>query len=187
MALMSCCLPVPVPGSVTVGLLAAQVSQLARATVATSRLVRRESRRGQGKAVRRMILTELESQERSFVEAMQTLVQDYLRPLEQADPRIVSYEMMCQLSCGVREILEVHTQLLGHLQLVLVKWDEAEALGDLITKTFSEVQVFNIYSGYVNNLAGLQKNFKKETECNQEFARRRAGIWDQIWTGFRSA
>jgi len=126
MAHLSCCLPVPVPGSVTVGLLAAQVSQLARATVATSRLVRRESRRGQGKAVRRMILTELESQERSFVEAMQTLVQDYLRPLEQADPRIVSCEMMCQLSCGVREILEVHTQLLGHLQLVLVKWDEVQ-------------------------------------------------------------
>ena len=48
---------------------------------------------------------------------------------------------------------------------------QAEVLGDLITKTFSEVQVFNIYSGYVNNLAGLQKNFKKETECNQEFAR----------------
>ena len=42
----------------------------------------------------RMILTELESQERSFVEAMQTLVQDYLKPLEQADPRIVSYEMV---------------------------------------------------------------------------------------------
>merc|ERR1719184_754922 len=102
---MGCCLPVPVPGSVTVGLLASQVSQLARATLVTSRLARRESRRGQGKAVRRMILTELKSQEESYVDAMQTLVQDYLLPLEQADPRIISYEMMCQLSCGVREIL----------------------------------------------------------------------------------
>ena len=40
-----------------------------------------------------------------------------------------------------------------------------------MTKTFSEVKVFDIYSAYVNNLAGLQKNFKKEAECNQEFAR----------------
>ena len=48
---------------------------------------------------------------------------------------------------------------------------QAEALGDLITKTFSEVEVFNIYSSYVNNLAGLQKSFKQETETNQEFAR----------------
>jgi len=168
---MGCCLPVPVSGSVTVGLLAAQVSQLARATVVTSRLARRESRRGQGKAVRRLILTELESQEKSYVEAMKILVQDYLLPLEQAEPRIVSYQMTCQLSCGVREILEVHTQLLEQLEIVQAKWEEAEALGDLITKTFSEVEVFNIYSSYVNNLAGLQKSFKQETETNQEFAR----------------
>ena len=91
-----------------------QVSQLARATVVTSRLARRESRRGQAKAVRRwttlwnripdflgvtvhlsrLILAEVESQERSYVEAMQTLVQDYLLPLEQAHPSIVSYQMV---------------------------------------------------------------------------------------------
>ena len=41
-----------------------------------------------------MILTELESQERKYVEAMQTLVQNYLLPLEQADPSIISYEMV---------------------------------------------------------------------------------------------
>jgi len=164
---MGCCLPVPVSGSVTVGLLAAQVSQLARATVVTSRRARRD----QGKAVRRLILAEVENQERSYVKAMQTLVQDYLLPLEQADPSIVSYQMMRQLSCNVRDILEVHSQLLDQLQIVQAKWEEAEALGDLITKTFSEVNLFNIYSGYVNNLAGLQKNFKQEAETNQEFAR----------------
>jgi len=159
---MGCCLPVPVAGSVTVGLLAAQVSQLARATVVTSRRARRDHG---------LILAEVESQERSYVEAMQTLVQDYLLPLEQAHPSIVSYQMMRQLSCNVREILEVHSQLLDQLQIVQAKWEEAEALGDLITKTFSEVNLFNIYSGYVNNLAGLQKNFKQEAETNQEFAR----------------
>jgi len=143
------------------------VSQLARATVVTSRRARRD----QGKAVRRLILAEVENQERSYVKAMQTLVQDYLLPLEQADPSIVSYQMMRQLSCNVRDILEVHSQLLDQLQIVQAKWEEAEALGDLITKTFSEVNLFNIYSGYVNNLAGLQKNFKQEAETNQEFAR----------------
>ena len=42
----------------------------------------------------RLILTELESQEKSYVEAMKILVQDYLLPLEQAEPRIVSYQMV---------------------------------------------------------------------------------------------
>ena len=42
----------------------------------------------------RMILSELESQEKSYVEAMQTLLQDYLLPLEHANPRIVSCEMV---------------------------------------------------------------------------------------------
>ena len=42
----------------------------------------------------RMILTELESQEKSYVEAMQTLLQDYLLPLEHANPRIISCEMV---------------------------------------------------------------------------------------------
>ena len=41
-----------------------------------------------------MIVAELESQERSYVEAMQTLLQVYLQPLELADPRIISYEMV---------------------------------------------------------------------------------------------
>jgi len=168
---LSCCLPVPGPGSVTVGLLATQVSQLARATMVSSRQTRRESRRGQGKVVRRLILTELESQERSYVESMKILVHDYLEPLEQAGPRVSSCELLCQLSCCVREILEIHTKLLEQLEVVRGRWDEVEVLGELMTKTLSDVNVFNIYSGYVNNLAELQKNFKQEAESNQDFAR----------------
>ena len=34
------------------------------------------------------------------------------------------YIQIFQLSCGVREILEVHTQLLAQLQVVLSKWEE---------------------------------------------------------------
>lgn len=163
-------------------MLAAQVSQLAQATVETSRRARRESRRGsrrgqekaaKEKAVRRMILTELERQERSYVEVMQTLVQDYLQPLHQANPPVISYDMLSQLSCGVREILEIHTQLLAQLDILLARWEQVEALGELsmlVTKTFSDVNVFNIYSGYVNNLAELQKNFTEEAESNQQFA-----------------
>ena len=87
---------------------------------------------------------------------------------------------------------------------------QVEALGELsklVMKTFSDGDVFNIYSSYVNNLAELQKNFKEEAESNQEFAnflkvfiilshvsridfelcRRQAAILDQIWTGIRSA
>ena len=48
-----------------------------------------------------------------------------------------------------------------------------EALGELsklVMKTFSDIDVFNIYSGYVNNLAQLQKNFKEEVQSNQGFA-----------------
>ena len=50
---------------------------------------------------------------------------------------------------------------------------QVEALGELsklVTKTFSDGDVFNIYSSYVNNLAELQKNFKEEAESNQDFA-----------------
>ena len=48
---------------------------------------------------------------------------------------------------------------------------QKELVGELVTKTFSEANVFNTYSGYVNNLAALQKNFKQEAEANQAFAR----------------
>jgi len=171
MSLCTCCLPGPGSGSVTVGLLASQVSQLARATVVTSRLARRESRRGQGKALRRMVLAELQSQEESYVAAMQALVNDYLEPMKQADPGLISNEMMLQLSFGVREILEIHNHFLAHLDIAIDKWEEEEAVGELVTKTFSEANVFNTYSGYVNNLAALQKNFKQEAEANQAFAR----------------
>ena len=42
----------------------------------------------------RMILAELERQERGFVDVMKTLVQDYLHPLCQADPPIISQDMV---------------------------------------------------------------------------------------------
>jgi len=171
MSLCTCCLPGPGSGSVTVGLLASQVSQLARATVVTSRLARRESKRGQSKALRRMVLAELQSQEESYVAAMQALVNDYLEPMEQASPSLISDEMMLQLSCGVREILEIHKNFLAHLEIAIDNWGEEEAVGELVTKTFSEANVFNTYSGYINNLAALQKNFKQEAEANQAFAR----------------
>jgi hypothetical protein len=146
--------------------------------VETSCKARRESRRGQEKAakekaLRRMIVAELERQERGFVEVMQTLVQDYLQPLQQVNPPVISNDMMSQLSCGVREILEIHSGLLGQMEILLATWEEVEALGELsklVTKTFSDIDVFNIYSSYVNNLAELQKNFKEEAESNQEFA-----------------
>jgi len=42
----------------------------------------------------RMVLAELQSQEESYVAAMQALVNDYLEPMEQADPSIISNEMV---------------------------------------------------------------------------------------------
>jgi len=118
-----------------------------------------------------MVLAELQSQEESYVAAMQALVNGYLEPLEQADPGLISNEMMLQISFGVREILEIHNHFLVHLGIAIGNWEEEEVVGELVTKTFSEANVFNTYSGYVNNLAALQKNFKQEAEANQAFAR----------------
>ena len=42
----------------------------------------------------RMVLAELQSQEESYVAAMQALVNGYLEPLEQADPGLISNEMV---------------------------------------------------------------------------------------------
>ena len=41
-----------------------------------------------------MVLAELQSQEESYVAAMQALVNDYLEPMEQADPSLISNEMV---------------------------------------------------------------------------------------------
>jgi len=71
-----------------------------------------------------MVLAELQSQEGSYVAAMQALVNEYLEPLEQADPSIISNEMMLQLSFGVREILEIHGHFLAHLEIAINNWEE---------------------------------------------------------------
>ena len=41
-----------------------------------------------------MVVAELQSQEESYVAAMQALVNGYLEPLEQADPGLISNEMV---------------------------------------------------------------------------------------------
>ena len=41
-----------------------------------------------------MVLAELQSQEESYVAAMQALVNDYLEPMDQASPSLISDEMV---------------------------------------------------------------------------------------------
>ena len=79
----------------------------------------------------------------------------------------ISYFLFdCEVVADGRRMLHFCTQS-ASLQL------QVEALGELsklVTNTFSEVNVYNICSGYVNNLAELQKNFTEEAESNKEFA-----------------
>ena len=48
-----------------------------------------------------MVLAELQSQEESYVAAMQALVNGYLEPLEQADPGLMSNEMVLIILHGL--------------------------------------------------------------------------------------
>ena len=64
-----------------------------------------------------MVLAELQSQEESYVAAMQALVNDYLEPMDQASPSLISDEMVLISFVGVQLDLQISFKCHASLSL----------------------------------------------------------------------
>ncbi|XP_061113607.1 rho guanine nucleotide exchange factor 10-like protein isoform X3 [Conger conger] len=111
--------------------------------------------------VRRHILGSIVQSERSYLESLKRVLQEYQKPLLEADPRILSQRKIRPIFFRLREILQCHSMFQIALSSRVAEWDDAEIIGDLFVASFSKSMVLDVYSDYVNNFTNAMALIKK--------------------------
>ncbi|XP_061147487.1 rho guanine nucleotide exchange factor 10-like protein isoform X1 [Syngnathus typhle] len=111
--------------------------------------------------VRRHILGSIIQSERSYLESLRRILQDYHKPLLEAEPRILSPRKIRPIFYRVREITHCHSMFQIALASRVAEWDSCEKIGDLFVASFSKSMVLDVYSDYVNNFTNAMALIKK--------------------------
>ncbi|XP_048374792.1 rho guanine nucleotide exchange factor 10-like protein isoform X6 [Sphaerodactylus townsendi] len=111
--------------------------------------------------VRRHILGSIVQSERSYVDSLRRILQDYKTPLMEMEPKVLSARKCQVVFFRVKEILQCHSMFQIALSSRVVEWDSTEKIGDLFVASFSKSMVLDVYSEYVNNFTGAMSLIKK--------------------------
>ncbi|XP_030319624.1 rho guanine nucleotide exchange factor 10-like protein isoform X2 [Calypte anna] len=111
--------------------------------------------------VRRHILGSIVQSERSYVESLKRILQDYRNPLLEMEPKVLSARKCQVVFFRLKEILQCHSMFQIALASRVAEWDTAEKIGDLFVASFSKSMVLDVYSDYVNNFTTAMSLIKK--------------------------
>ncbi|XP_066546532.1 rho guanine nucleotide exchange factor 10-like protein isoform X2 [Amia ocellicauda] len=111
--------------------------------------------------VRRHILGSIVQSERSYLESLKRIVQEYQKPLLEVEPRMLSPRKIRTVFFRLREILQCHSMFQIALASRVAEWDATEKIGDLFVASFSKSMVVDVYSDYVNNFTNAMALIKK--------------------------
>ncbi|TNN41269.1 Rho guanine nucleotide exchange factor 10-like protein [Liparis tanakae] len=111
--------------------------------------------------VRRHILGSIIQSEQSYLESLRRILQEYQRPLMEAEPRILSSRKIRPIFYRMREITQCHSMFQIALASRVAEWDASEKIGDLFVASFSKSMVLDVYSEYVNNFTNAMALIKK--------------------------
>uniref|UniRef100_A0A8C8S319 Rho guanine nucleotide exchange factor 10-like protein n=1 Tax=Pelusios castaneus TaxID=367368 RepID=A0A8C8S319_9SAUR len=111
--------------------------------------------------VRRHILGSIVQSERSYVDSLKRILQDYRQPLMEMDPKVLSARKCQVVFFRLKEILHCHSMFQIALSSRVAEWDTTEKIGDLFVASFSKSMVLDVYSDYVNNFTTAMSVIKK--------------------------
>uniref|UniRef100_A0A8C9WQT4 Rho guanine nucleotide exchange factor 10 like n=1 Tax=Scleropages formosus TaxID=113540 RepID=A0A8C9WQT4_SCLFO len=134
--------------------------------------------------VRRHILGSILQSERSYLDSLKRILQEYQRPLLEAEPRILSPKKTRLIFHRLPEILQCHSMFQIALASRVAEWDSNEMIGDLFVASFSKSMVLDVYSDYVNNFTNAMALIKKACMSKPAFLeflkRKQASSTDRI-------
>ncbi|XP_028848367.1 rho guanine nucleotide exchange factor 10-like protein isoform X4 [Denticeps clupeoides] len=111
--------------------------------------------------VRRHVLNSIVQSEKSYLDSLKRVLQEYQKPLLEAQPRILSARKIQPIFFRVKEILQCHSMFQIALASRVAEWDQIEKIGDLFVACFSKSMVLDVYSEYVNNFTNAMALIKK--------------------------
>ncbi|XP_056130102.1 rho guanine nucleotide exchange factor 10-like protein [Lampris incognitus] len=119
--------------------------------------------------VRRLILGSIVQSERSYLDSLKRVLQDYEKPLLQPETRVLSPKKVRQIFYRLQEIHQCHSMFQIALASRVADWDQSEKIGDLFVASFSKSMVLDVYSDYVNNFMNAMTLIKKACISNPAF------------------
>uniref|UniRef100_A0A8D0A2G8 Rho guanine nucleotide exchange factor 10 like n=1 Tax=Sander lucioperca TaxID=283035 RepID=A0A8D0A2G8_SANLU len=129
--------------------------------------------------VRRHILGSIIQSERSYLESLRRILQEYQRPLMEADPRILSPRKIRPIFFRMREITQCHSMFQIALASRVAEWDSSEKIGDLFVASVS-VRFWCVSSYLIFNLQCLCFRLFPQLEMLAEKLNEQKRVADQI-------
>ena len=119
---------------------------------------------------RRYIIGSIVDSENSYINSLQRIICDYKKPLEEANPLILSQNKINLIFYRLEQILQCHTIFGIALSQCVREWDEKERIGDVFIASFSKSMVLDIYSDFINNFTNAMETARKASKSKSSFA-----------------
>lgn len=119
---------------------------------------------------RRYIIGSIVDSENSYINSMQRIILEYKKPLEDANPLILSQNKINVIFYRLEQILQCHTIFGIALSQCVREWDEKERIGDVFIASFSKSMVLDIYSDFINNFTNAMETARKASKSKSAFA-----------------
>ncbi|XP_072107240.1 rho guanine nucleotide exchange factor 10 isoform X5 [Mobula birostris] len=115
----------------------------------------------QQQVIRRYILGSIVESEKNYVDALKRILEQYMKPLSEMDPKLLSERKLKMVFYRIKEILQCHSLFQIALASRVTEWDSVEMIGDVFVASFSKSMVLDAYSEYVNNFSTAMAILKK--------------------------
>lgn len=119
---------------------------------------------------RRYIIGSIVDSENSYINSLQRIISEYKKPLEEANPSILSQNKINLIFYRLEQILQCHTIFGIALSQCVKEWDEKERIGDVFVASFSKSMVLEIYSQFINNFTNAMETARKASKSKSAFA-----------------
>ncbi|KAL7295505.1 hypothetical protein TKK_0011150 [Trichogramma kaykai] len=118
------------------------------------------------------VVVELYETERSYVEALQTLVHKYLQPLKSPEyANLVDSNTVDEIFYQVPAILSHHEVFLEELRKRLETWELRQTIGDIFLEVFTKPEVLETYTLFLDNWKTAKKAIKAASQAKSGFQR----------------
>jgi len=119
---------------------------------------------------RRYIIGSIVDSENSYINSLQRIISHYKKPLEDANPSVLSQNKINVIFYRLEQILQCHTIFGIALSQCVREWDEKERIGDVFIASFSKSMVLDIYSDFINNFTNAMETARKASKSKSSFA-----------------
>ncbi|KAK9305283.1 hypothetical protein QLX08_003640 [Tetragonisca angustula] len=135
-------------------------------------LLRGSSERVARNDTRTHVVVELYDTERSYVEALQILVNKYLQPLKSPENAgLVDAATVDEIFYQIPSILNHHKVFLEELRKKLDTWELKQTIGDVFLDVFTKPVVLETYTLFLDNWKSARKAIKTTCQAKPAFAR----------------